>query len=577
MLTYKRIFLCLILSLVVTLLIFPKHSLWATAPAYCNLGTENYASGFQTSDFDQMENISISSNKLVLNTGFEAIDTENIVIPTTQEVYCDFIYEGASASHSFVWFFNDELTDSDSDGTPDDSDGDGIPDDLDVDGAGGIPTWLLNNLHGIFELCDDDTDTDEDNNIPVSLGFDDVCSTYDHAPDYDHDHDGTNCESTDYQAYLGEIEGGREIVFALIVFYNQTYDGSTKGINTYFSKTAYNQDTAAPDSTIATINLSTWLPAGAQDLFGSDADDRYNYSLPNENKDVVASSNGRMQHMFVGAPSDHPEEWILGWEDLWEGGDKDYEDLVFRLERKTGGIVQSEVVSSVDIQNNDMTITTVTFSKTDNVPSGATITYYLSIDGGTTWVELEFPTGEDTVTVDFSDIDMAGDQLMWRAMITSPDSATIPEISSISIDYEALAHGFYTHASPIPLANMVYIGGYETPESTWIDTRYRGHLYSYLYYKYQAGSFVTVDPPEQKWAAGSVLNSTSPDARTIYTILSGSRVSFDTTNFASPKTNLGLSEDNIINGEMVEDFDNDDDVDDNDGKWLVEWFRGYSG
>ncbi len=55
-----------------------------------------YSSGFQATDFKRV-NVDVDSGTghMVLNTGNQAIDPNNIVIPFTQDVYVTFLYEGA--------------------------------------------------------------------------------------------------------------------------------------------------------------------------------------------------------------------------------------------------------------------------------------------------------------------------------------------------------------------------------------------------------------------------------------------------------------------------------------------------
>ena len=48
----------------------------------------------------------------------------------------------------------------------------------------------------------------------------------------------------------------------------------------------------------------------------------------------------KFSHALVGVPLNKPNEWILGWEDLLSGGDTDHNDMIFHIERRTGGRAQ---------------------------------------------------------------------------------------------------------------------------------------------------------------------------------------------------------------------------------------------
>ena len=48
-------------------------------------------------------------------------------------------------------------------------------------------------------------------------------------------------------------------------------------------------------------------------------------------------------------PADDPNQWILGWEDLMGAGDADHNDMVFRIERLTGGTAHLSPPRIVDL------------------------------------------------------------------------------------------------------------------------------------------------------------------------------------------------------------------------------------
>ena len=72
------------------------------------------------------------------------------------------------------------------------------------------------------------------------------------------------------------------------------------------------------------------------------------------NKDltlVIDGDPGTFPHVIVGAPDASPNQWILGWEDLRGGGDTDHNDLVFLIDRDTGGTAQLTATEAPGSQN----------------------------------------------------------------------------------------------------------------------------------------------------------------------------------------------------------------------------------
>ncbi|RKG65375.1 DUF4114 domain-containing protein, partial [Corallococcus exercitus] len=82
-----------------------------------------------------------------------------------------------------------------------------------------------------------------------------------------------------------------------------------------------------------------------------------------------------MPHVIVGAPTTDPFRWILGFEDLNGGGDRDFNDIVFVINKENGGGAKSSTVSS-DVMTNslgpDFTITKVRFRRQDDIAPYAT-------------------------------------------------------------------------------------------------------------------------------------------------------------------------------------------------------------
>ena len=105
----------------------------------------------------------------------------------------------------------------------------------------------------------------------------------------------------------------------------------------------------------------------------------------------------KYSHVVVGAPANDPNQWIMGIEDrLWtlDDSDMDHEDIVVRIERKTGGTVQLKETEAIVPENENSYYIGVTIKVYDQMEGGAclgknNITYYVSIDNGANWVEVD--------------------------------------------------------------------------------------------------------------------------------------------------------------------------------------------
>ncbi len=431
--------------------------------------------------------------------------------------------------------------------------------------------------HLVFLNADDDADTVVSKNMtPVA----DSASSFDGVPDYDvsnYTADGlvraTNADpgitTFDRTVELGVVPGGREVVFFLIVWYDAPHDPSggrvfpclrkasdgrctlhlQTGTNVYFSKAAWNMDqdalgvdpvavrnigcgydgacdrsNPASSSSACTVNdasvwngqpLCGWLDEST--LTRLNTVDYRHLVMPNEASWVELSPSGNLPHVIVGAPSTDPFRWILGFEDLPGGGDRDYNDVVFTINKINGGGARSGVVSG-DISPSiaaDFTITKVRFRREDDntrlcghpaqapcwteTVSGAcnqspqpTIDYYVAVDcnvqdasgnwienrdddsiPGPTWTRVPFPVPDDPntptteVELDMLALGFTGSQLCWQVVMTSPDERCIPTIDNIDVGYQAVRSGMYARSSPSTLANTIIYGGYSTPGSAW--------------------------------------------------------------------------------------------------------------
>ncbi|WP_426733943.1 DUF4114 domain-containing protein [Myxococcus faecalis] len=426
----------------------------------------------------------------------------------------------------------------------------------------------------VFLLADDDSDkTTFLSMTPVK----DMSDDYDAVPDYNvstYDNRGVplpapdsadKIDLGDRTVDLGTIQGNREIVFFLIVYYSSNH-GPNEGtvypclkqdsdgkcllhlqtpINVFFSKSAWNldqnsssaalvaernigcpyQDSCSADNPQGTASnqcvvsgtsntkLCGWLDDDT--LFRLKNEATYgNLVMPKEAATINRPGGVRnaMPHVIVGAPSTDPFRWILGFEDLPGGGDRDFNDVVFVINKVNGGTFRSASLSNdIDLSDaEDFVITKVRFTRYDDVAPAAahmcstppcwteetpgacsvpgrappTITYSVAVDchtyefeGGVyvkkpnpnrTWIPVQFDTGNPNVKeLDLLEMGFTGSQLCWKVDITSPDDRCVPVVDNVNVGYQAVRSGSYSRSSPSTVGNAILWGVNETPGSAW--------------------------------------------------------------------------------------------------------------
>ena len=473
----------------------------------------DYEGEFKASDFDLVNAAFDEDGYLVLNTGHQAIDPNNIIIPFTREVSVTFLYEGVGYKLSdFGWMLAEKG----------------------IDGPK-------------YEVYQNVNDNNEDGVLDLST--DNESAAYG-----DTNGDGT-IDARDNKQVLGTFAGGTELVFYLKV------DDEKR---TFYTKDEWNPDTytssngecskdEAGDNFAKTYHLgrplkiedvctldSNWMAETAyervKNLFGLEFADEDVTTL-----DIKRDKS--FAHVIVDAPDNKPNEWVLGWEDLGGGGDTDHNDLIFQIERETGGLVQLQSSKAIVPEEADAYFTGVTVQLYDRMPCDGktTISYYLSIDNGDNWVEItgwdevyRFTLEEDgnktlgekisewtqgspeftyrTNRVDFAGRGLSGSQLIWKAEFTSQEEACEPRMIGLSLDASVATHGIFSRSSPVVIANMIYSGSYETPAASWTDKDMRGHLVATQLYdphNPEATETATI------WDAGEKLSQTSPAVRNI--------------------------------------------------------------
>ena len=241
-----------------------------------------------------------------------------------------------------------------------------------------------------------------------------------------------------------------------------------------------------------------------------------------------------------------------------KSNDYDYNDVVFLVERKTGGMAQLELANAIVPNEANAYFTAVTFDVWDFHPAGdctgkTHTTYYVSAEGGaagswieiTEWDKINVSDSSKTIgaeidpatwspgtpeytyrsrRIDLAGLGRTGNQLLWKAELVSEDEDCVPRIVDVQLKADTASHGFFARSSPVVQTNVIYAGTYETPSAAFpADERLnRGHLTANLLYVPEDPSqtlvdnTATVDIDETlAWDAGEVLKNRNPDTRVI--------------------------------------------------------------
>lgn len=528
----------------------------------------DYASGF-TEDTLTMINTHVDegTGHVVLRTGFAAIDHEKIVIPFEQELYVNMLY---TAGYGDIGYFilDDVL----------DEDGNYI-------GFNHVP---IEKRHGFFRHTSDDTSNVGDGIFDEDYGlFGSPFPNYSEAAIAAYD-DGTGLpflvdwdgEVTpkDMRKSLGTFAAGTEIVIWM-----NSYKGTRIGSTYHPERGAYDNDDWPWDYTrLKQIyynkhlwNMDWWTSCEPEPADGSPFDKIYRLGEPGiegvcmvdggwlqpgatdrlmtyfdlEMADSVYYSpvtpGEKFHHFIVGAPKNEPNLWILGVEqnnsEDNDHSDVDCNDMVFIIERKTGGMVELNADHAISSGSEDVSFTGVTLEVWDYMPctDDNEINYELSIDNGVNWVPItgwdkiyrSNPTKEilfeiensnwqpgspdytyRTIRLDFSGLGLTGHEIRWRASLISTNEACEPKILDLAVRATIMSDAEISRASPVVKANVLYSGSFEILASSSADDL-RGHLRATRIYDPQN--------PDQTdtldlWDAGAVLNNKTPSDRKIY-------------------------------------------------------------
>jgi hypothetical protein len=519
----------------------------------------DYSSGFSESTLNLLNtDVDDVTGHIVLKTGFAAIDKENIVIPFDQEVFVNALYiagrndlgytlfeDAVDGSGNFIGFENIPVLKRQGlfRGTWDDaySAGDGV---FDAEYAyGGFPT----NSETDVAAYDDGTGR------PFLVN-----------------NDGT-VSAKDMRKSLGTIAGGTELVFWIVQVdrAHMHYDNSALGdgdelLHVYFNKREWNPDwwpgfhpdwecnpgfspwdkvyQLDGDADEGTChNPGGWLQLAAHDRLLSE----FGLVMADASTSTVIVDGERYDHAIVAAPKDDPNQWVLGFEQnniqLISGSDIDCNDVVFKLERKTGGRVELNENNAISSGSADTSFTGVTLEVWDYMPcpDENEINYQLSIDNGVNWVDVTgwdeiFASDADknigakienfnwqpgspqytyrTIRLDFSGLGLSGHQIRWRADLISTNEACEPRILDLAISATVMQDAEASRAGPVVKANMLYSGSYAVVDSGGSE-QLHGHLRATRVY--DPNNMDAGTTGDLIWDAGVQLNDEEPSTRKI--------------------------------------------------------------
>ncbi|MDB4965327.1 MAG: putative pilus biosis operon protein [Myxococcales bacterium] len=476
----------------------------------------------------------------------------------------------------------------------------------------------------IFQNCDDDADLTTWNNYAPA---NDVSAVPDGIPDYDVNNDGTIGNEADRTVDLGIIKGNKEIVFFSVTFYSSDLPNAGVGIAgsgsttvrslPWFTKNILNPDRGQKGSNtvlrkqaigcerdVATCYTPLGADLGWMDLATIarlNTPTYHNIVLDNTVNIIKTDAAGNVPHFVVNAPSSDPNRWIMALEDLpAASADLDYNDVVFLIERINGGeVVSNNQVKAGDIPAGltatDVMVSKIRFRFTAQYPSpgcdtvpDADIQFSWSVDGGVSWNPMGLPvhgTSGD-LAIDVLGKGIVGHQLQWKATFVSSSQLCQPKLTTANVGYEAIPHGEYKFAAPVPLANVVFNGTVETPSSAWTvtasDYSLRGHFYSTPLF--DPTTLADINPPTPSWDAGAVLASQSPSTRLgLFTNNAGAYMALTSGNGLVTVGSTTLYKNLLspadralkIAGNYLFDFTGDGVVDDKDALYVLEWTRGW--
>lgn len=498
-----------------------------------------------------------------LQTGNKAIDPNNIILEFDQEVCVNFFYEDAGYQSTLGWLRLDEAVMNDD----------------------GSLNWSQTPRHILFENVNDQKNA-VGTNVTGGDGVLDAYANYTHdelkTAGFDPVVEAVNpvIDIKDMRKCLKDASGakmrfsaGSELVFWL-----------DNGVgNVYFTKNDWNADVfnVCYNATAGQVHERTYQLGSpntgtnncvttTKGFLDQRAIDRLNteFGLTMSGDYKMSVTQGeKFDHVIVAAPSDALDQWILSWEDLPgsnTGGDMDYNDMTFRIQRQTGGTIQTSSDQAIKPVNADGSanpngyFSFATFKVYEETPTAAecagetSIRYRVSANNGASWYpsasawisaddwtitkSFSIVAGEKVVGgatippsstgkvyreigINFEALNIMGQELIWHAEMHSDVEICVPKIYGVELSGQSKSNATISNTSPMPLGNLVYSMSLETPFYDWQEKRLRGHVRAAVLYN--PSTAVIYNSAIGLWDSGEVVSNqssdlTSTDHRKIY-------------------------------------------------------------
>ena len=511
----------------------------------------DYHNGFSASTLKMINTqIDDTTGHVMIKTGFAAIDKEKIIVPFDQEVFVNMLYTAGrnDLGYSLIQDVVDENNN--------------------FIGWNNIPVV---KRHGFFRGTWDDAYAAGDGIFDESYGYGNFpinsesgIAAYDDGTGFPFLVDGDGIVTPrDMRKSLGTFAAGTEIVLWMVRGKNGAHyddvvlsDYDLEWV--YFNKHEWNPDYYqscdpgySPFDKIYRLSEpgvegtcfvdGGWLQPGATGRLLT----HFNLTMSDSTYTMPIEVGEKYHHFIVGAPANDPNQWILGIEQNNNqhitSSDIDCNDMVYKLERQTGGMVELDDANAISSGSANTSFTGVTLNVWDYIPcpSDNKINYQLSIDNGLNWVDItnwdeifisdanknignkieniNWEPGNPAHTyrtrrVDFSGLGLSGHQIRWRANMVSQDEACEPRILDLAVSATVMGDAEVSRAAPVLKANLLYSGSYEI-KGSGNNEELRGHLKTTRIFDPAQPDTTTGDII---WDAGAKLNDKSPNDRNIY-------------------------------------------------------------
>ncbi len=490
--------------------------------------------------------------------------SDRLVIPFEQEVYATFVAEETGDSPNLGWMLHDDAVDENGQFRGWDA--------IEERRKHLIFTHIVDQEGSRLSSSDGILDSGYGNgDFPVTnetalAGYDDGSGI-----PFVTDRDG-EITPRDMKKRLGRFAAGSEIVFFMIsdpsrgilqdrqVFFNKPWSldiyeacqpdsGSSLWIDRnegLFHKLFHLEEAQLDEACQAETN---WLTKLVLDRLADD----FHLEVTGEYRLPLTVAD-RFSHMIGGVSAETADRWVYGFENgsaIDASLDMDFNDLVFLLERPNGGSATLNPSHAIKPVEKNAYFTTVDIQACDFRPAGdckgrTSLTYFLSVDLGVTWIEVNDwdsgclssldskgglirgsafdpgkPVAEDVEfacrnkRIDLLNRGLTGNRLLWKVEMTSSQDRCTPQVQEVRIDAATALNRTVPMAAPVVQTNLVYSGFVETPEDGWDVQAVRGHL--------TAREIYDPDRPDRTnaeerilWDAGKELSGIDPDERTIF-------------------------------------------------------------